>query len=130
MLNEAINLHSQGQLHEAKKLYHQILEATPDNADALHLLGVICIQTNDFSSAEQLIIRAIESNPNVAAYYDNLAIIYEKFGNIDKALQAVSKSIELEPEGSKPTFNNLGNFYARLSEFDKAMTPPSSIHQR
>ena len=37
----AIHLHRSAELQDAETLYRRILEAAPDNADAMHFLGVL-----------------------------------------------------------------------------------------
>ena len=43
--SQAITLHQQGRLMEAESIYREILRQQPEHFDALHLLGVIAIQT-------------------------------------------------------------------------------------
>jgi protein O-GlcNAc transferase len=40
----AIHHHQNGRLQAAEQIYRQILQAEPDEADALHLLGVLAHQ--------------------------------------------------------------------------------------
>jgi hypothetical protein len=46
-LIKAIDLHQQGRLGEAKEIYEGILKASPQNADAMHLLGVVAAQSKN-----------------------------------------------------------------------------------
>ena len=46
-LTEAVMLHQQGQLAQAKMICEQLLAAEPNHANALHLLGIIEYQTNN-----------------------------------------------------------------------------------
>ena len=41
MFNVAFNLHSQGKLDEAEKIYREIINKEPDNAQVYNLLGLI-----------------------------------------------------------------------------------------
>ncbi|MGZ5801468.1 MAG: tetratricopeptide repeat protein, partial [Burkholderiaceae bacterium] len=60
---QAVALHQQGQLAQARVLYEEVLQAQPRHFDALHYLGVIATQTNDHHRAVELIGKAIEINP-------------------------------------------------------------------
>ena len=40
-LEQALQHHRAGRLQEAQALYQQILNTTPDHADALHMLGLL-----------------------------------------------------------------------------------------
>jgi len=44
MIQQAVPLHQQGQLDEAKRLYNRILQNQQDHFDVLHLLGVLMHQ--------------------------------------------------------------------------------------
>ena len=43
--NQAMTLHQQGRLVEAERIYREVLQRQPNHFDALHLLGVIALQT-------------------------------------------------------------------------------------
>jgi Flp pilus assembly protein TadD len=43
-LKEAVRLHQAGELACAEALYREAIAAAPDDADALHLLGVLSHQ--------------------------------------------------------------------------------------
>lgn len=57
--NKAFNLHSQGKIKDAEKIYKEILEQNPDNAEVLNLLGIIKIKENLFNEAVDLIKKAL-----------------------------------------------------------------------
>jgi Flp pilus assembly protein TadD len=54
----AIELHQRGELDAAEALYRQILVVMPGHFDALHLLGVIKGQQNEFAAAVQFFEQA------------------------------------------------------------------------
>ena len=45
---QGFELHQKGQLAQAKAIYEQLLATLPSHFDALHLLGVVAHQNNDF----------------------------------------------------------------------------------
>lgn len=59
MFNTAFNLHSQGKLEEAEKIYKEILTNEPRNAQVLNLLGLVKISQNNLDEAEKLITEAL-----------------------------------------------------------------------
>lgn len=59
MFNTAFNLHSQGKLDEAEKIYLEILKTDPQNAQVLNLLGLIKISQGKLDFAEKFILKAL-----------------------------------------------------------------------
>ena len=59
MFNTAFNLHSQGKLEEAEKIYKEILTNEPRNAQVLNLLGLVKISQNNLDEDEKLITGAL-----------------------------------------------------------------------
>ena len=58
-LMNAIMLHQQGRLLEARAAYEAILKLYPQNSDTLHLLGVIAAQTGNTQRSIELISIAV-----------------------------------------------------------------------
>ena len=65
----AVKHHQEGRLHEAEKIYRDILRVEPRHSDSLHLLGVIAHQTGNHGIAIELIGHAIASRPGDAVYH-------------------------------------------------------------
>ena len=106
----AIEKHQLGLLEEAKLLYQQIIRDFPSNADALHLLGVIQLQSGYEQDAISLINRAIKLSPNVPEYYSNLGVAYKNLHDLSGAQKSYLKAISLNPKYAE-AYNNLGNIY-------------------
>ncbi len=71
-LTAALAHQQAGRIAQAERIYAQILAARPNNADALHLLGVAAHQTGRHERAVELIEKAVlhaSSNPH---YLNNL----------------------------------------------------------
>ena len=68
----AVHHHQGGRLQTAERIYRQILQAEPNQADAIHLLGVIAHQMGKHEVAVEYMRRAIGMNGNVAAFHSNL----------------------------------------------------------
>lgn len=66
ILELAIEHHLAGRSAEAEGLYRDLLAAEPENADALHRLGVLAMQKGDISSAIELVGRAAAARPESA----------------------------------------------------------------
>jgi protein O-GlcNAc transferase len=97
-LDLAMQLHQTGRAAEAEKLYRQILAENPDDADALHLLGVLEFQTGRHSAAVEHISRAVQIDPEVAEFQYNLALAVDGSGDIDRAIQILERCLQLRPD--------------------------------
>jgi tetratricopeptide (TPR) repeat protein len=116
-LSEALRHHENGRLDLAAQLYQRILARDGDDADALHLLGVVAFQRGDYPQAVERIGRAIALNPGAAPYYCNLAEAYRMSGQLDRAAACCRTALRLRPDYPE-AYNNLG--MARLAQGDAA----------
>lgn len=105
--NNAIQLHKQGNLDQAELIYRQILDETPDHADALHLLGVVAHQRGQFGRAVALIKKAVALAPDAGTYYCNLAEACRMSGDVAGSVEAARKAVALVPH-SPDAHNHLG----------------------
>ena len=62
-LTEAIALHQDGQVRQAEQIYQQILQINSQDAEALHLLGVVALQAKKYEVAVELITQATKVDP-------------------------------------------------------------------
>jgi predicted O-linked N-acetylglucosamine transferase (SPINDLY family) len=123
----ALEHHQAGRLAEAEGLYRQVLDRCPDQADALHLLGVLAGQTGQTEASIALIGRAIALNPGAAAYHGNLAETYRRSGHWERAIESYRRVVELNPGDAQAhqnlgiTLNDLGDARWRQGRLDEAM---------
>jgi tetratricopeptide (TPR) repeat protein len=103
----AMEHHQAGRLDLAAMLYEKILTDDPDQADALHLLGVVAQERGVPARAVELIERAIALNPDNAAYHTNLGEIHRAGGNLHKACEHFRTALRLDPQSAE-ALNNLG----------------------
>ena len=57
LYQQALTLHRQNRLDDAKSLYRQVLALDPNHAGAWHFLGVIALIQNDFAQARETDVR-------------------------------------------------------------------------
>jgi len=97
-LAEVIDDHQAGKLDLAEAGYRNLLLENPDNADAIHLLGVIFFQKSNLDEARDHLVHAIALNRRVALYHANLGRIEKARGEITSAIAAYRQSLILTPE--------------------------------
>ncbi|MGH8780557.1 tetratricopeptide repeat protein [Paraburkholderia sp.] len=89
-------LHDQGRLDDARKLYDVILATAPDNAETLHLYGVLEFQTGRVREAEALMRRSIAIEP-MPMPLANLGSVLAAAGQREAALVQFDAALALDP---------------------------------
>lgn len=119
-IREAVRLHRDGHLDAARRIYSRILCHSPENSDALHLLGVIAHQAGEYDNAIRLISRAIQLTPEQASYYLNLGNAYRESNLLAQAVTCFSKAIYLNPDYAEAYFNIANTLFVQ-GELDSAV---------
>src|ERR1700683_3349965 len=86
LLEEAAGHHRAGRLAQAEQVYRQILADHADSAAALHGLGVAASQRGDFTTAIDLIARAIAIDASNADYRVNMGLALGSTGRHSEAI--------------------------------------------
>ncbi|MGH6660917.1 MAG: tetratricopeptide repeat protein, partial [Rhodospirillales bacterium] len=81
----ALALHRAGRVGDAERLYRQVLEGEPGNAEALHLLGVAALQQGRAEEAVDLIGEAAKRRKQDPQVQNNLGEAYRALGRLDEA---------------------------------------------
>src|SRR2546429_7188896 len=119
-LDAAVQLHQSGRIEEAAGAYRHILETSPDNPNANHLLGVTALQSGRLDEAVQLIGRAIEIQPNVGVYHLNLALALRAQRKIDDAIAEAEKAIALDPNNAAAGYHVAALAFADDAQIEDA----------
>ena len=119
-LAQAIELHQQGELAEAERLYSAILAAKPDHADALHFLGVIRFTTGRPAEALQLVAAAMRAGPPSAFLLLNHGLVLNALARPEEALASFDRAIALDT-GFAEAHNNRAVLLATLGRPEEAL---------
>jgi tetratricopeptide (TPR) repeat protein len=109
-----------GELQIAEQIYRQILAVDPDQADALHLLGVIAFQMGKHEFAIKYISRAIDLDGTESAFHSNLGNAFKAQGKLDEAVASYRRALELRPDDAG-AYNNLGSALQAQGKLDEAV---------
>lgn len=120
MFNKANELYLSGDFDNAEMIYRNILEAVPENADVLNMLGLTAQAKNIDKQAVSYFLNAIKFAPKHLPLYFNLAISYQNLKQYIQALDAYNKVLELNPN-IKEAYNNIGAIYEKLGKTQKAI---------
>lgn len=100
-LGRASRLRELGKGGEARKIAERVLRITPNNADALELLGWIEFDSRNGNRASACFQRLITQHPSLASGYAGLARVQAALGNHSAAIENYRRALELAPESSE-----------------------------
>jgi tetratricopeptide (TPR) repeat protein len=83
---------------EARMAYVEVLRRDPTHFDALHMLGVVAIQTDRYQAAVDLIAKALRQRPDAAAAHNNMALALVKLGRMTDAIKHYERVTASRPD--------------------------------
>jgi protein O-GlcNAc transferase len=116
----AVQHHRAGRLQAAESFYLQILQADPENADVLHLLGLIHAQAGNHRMAVEYIGRALAVRPDWAEAQANLGNVLTELGRPDEAVSVLRRALQLKSDHAE-AHNSLGTALEAQGDVDEAM---------
>ena len=102
-LQRARSLHQQGMLAEAGLMYRKILRRKPDSFEALHLAGILALQTDRPEEAVALIGKAVRLDTRNAAAHSDLGAGLRALRRLEDALASYDRAIALQPDYARRT---------------------------
>jgi len=119
-LEQAVQFHRQGRLHDAERLYRDALRESPRDFDTLHLFGVLKLQQGGMSDALPLLQQAIEVRPNALDVLSNLSVALLALNRPAEALANFDKILAVKPQDASALFGR-GTVLAQLGRADEAL---------
>ncbi len=119
-LEQAVQYHRQGRLHDAERLYRDALRESPHDFDTLNMLGVLKLQQGGVSDALTLLQRAIEVRPNALDVLSNLSVALLALNRPAEALANFDKILSVQPQEVSALFGR-GTVLAQLGRPDEAL---------
>ena len=111
--------HRLGNLVAADQIYRELVAANPRIAFAWHLRALVAYQQGDADTGLEFIDRAIELEPEVAAFHANRGNLLRALGEPDLAVTAHRRAVEFDPRNAE-FLTNLGNAYRDLHDLSEA----------
>lgn len=121
----ALQLHQSGRLADAKHLYEEILAECPDHFNALHLIGLVELQSYQPTLALPLFDRALKLNSNHAPLHSNRGLALKDLQRFDEALSSYDSALAIDVTLSDAHYNRgvvnlaLGNFREGWSDYER-----------
>jgi protein O-GlcNAc transferase len=102
---EALRLHQDGRLAEAREHYRAALAARPADAALHNRHGECCLQQGDAAAAHAAFTAALAAAPDMAAAANNQGVALRLLGDMPAALAAFDRALALAPEFLDARFN-------------------------
>lgn len=110
--------HRAGQIDAARKFYSKLLMIEPSNRDALNNFLVLMADEAPEAALEQL-SKLEKRDPKFSPIPAQMAIIYQKMGDMDRASQKMFRAVDLSPENLVYRYN-LAIMLDKQSKYDEA----------
>ena len=105
LIAEAQGRFKEGRPDLARKTCRRILDLDPDNADALHMLGIVDIQRGAMISGVDLMRRAIGAEGGNFIYHNSLAGALGSLGEFDEAAEHYAMAVGINPDYAEAWYN-------------------------
>ena len=118
----AADLLQKGEFNLAEKQLSEILKKYPDDPNALRLSGVSSLEQNKPEVALIPLQKAVKVAPEFRQAHENLALVWTKLGDLNKAEISLKKSLEIDPSNFT-NWKSLGDVLSdqgKEKEADKA----------
>jgi len=119
ILQQGLRSHQAGNLAEAESHYRRLLAQRPRDPDALHYLGLLAYQTQQYEKAAHLIGESIGERAGDPTVHSNLGNALAMLGRAAEAEAAFRRAVSLAPEFADAWFN-LGNILRQQDRLDDA----------
>ena len=97
MLSLALLSRRSGNWETARQYYQALLDAKPDNAQALNNLGNIHFSRAQYDTAQELYTKAIAAEPGLAVAHYNLGQVHLRFLRFTEARKELERAAALGP---------------------------------
>jgi len=104
-LNRGIQCLQNGDISNANQFFSQVLDRSPTEPNALHMMGVIARKQNQLDAAEGYFRRSLKAERRQPQVLNNLANLIRGMGRVDEAIGLYEKAVGMEPRFADGWFN-------------------------
>jgi aspartate beta-hydroxylase len=97
LASDAQNLLRQGRVAEAESAYARLLEGSPDNLEALNVLGLGALRRGELQRARALFEHAVKRDGADGLSRYHLGRVFDESGDARAALEAYRAAVDLNP---------------------------------
>lgn len=110
-----------GEYAEARKMYHELQIAYPDNTEAHLGMARVELLTGRSQQAEEILAELMDDHPDDVNVRLAFGRLYTELGRLPEAIGAFEEACEIEPQNQDCRYE-LGIAYARAGNFDQAIS--------
>jgi len=125
----ANDFETQGDLEAARKLYLELHEKHPKNADYLHRLAVVNTRLQRYSEANSYYCRAHEIDPTNPRLLADMGYTYYLTGDIQEAEAVLRESLRVKPNDPRAT-NNLALVVGSQGNIEECLTLLNQVNSQ
>jgi tetratricopeptide (TPR) repeat protein len=119
-LDEGVSLQRQGRLTEAEALYRAVLGKSPNDAGALHYIGLVNYQAGKLEAADSFMSRSLQIDDSCANTWSDLGAVKLKSGKLEESVRHFGRALELN-ERHTDALNNIAAALRKLYRFESAL---------
>lgn len=108
-----------GQFATAERTYRVMLQRNPQNATALHRMGIVSSKMGKHDAATKYLMEAVKIQPDNSKYLTDLGYALYLQNDLPAAEIALEESIKRDPS-SKRSFNNMSLVLGHQGRIDEA----------
>ncbi|MBU3558524.1 tetratricopeptide repeat protein [Polynucleobacter sp. Nonnen-W13] len=120
LIDQGLAFHQEGRLEEAQAIYQMVLAKEANQFDALQLLGVLLIQTKQFTSALHFLTKALQIKPDYVEALFNRGLALKELHRLEEALASYDKAIAIKLDYAQ-AYSNRGNVLKELHCLEEAL---------
>ena len=109
-----------GQYEKALHMCNAILAASPQNAPAYHLAGIICLQSNDSNNAVKYLKNAASLAHEDSEVFYHAGLAHQLTNDAEPALHYYSQALKLNPKHAE-AHDNKGIILQTQRKFEQAL---------
>lgn len=121
LLDQARKHQQGGDLVQAEALCRQVLQANPQQVDAMYLLALVAFQVGRHDQAIELAQQMLQFKPDCTEAYNLLGVTLALAGRLDEAASCYLHAVWFQP-GNAEAHNNLGMVYHAQGKREEALT--------
>jgi tetratricopeptide (TPR) repeat protein len=119
-IQSAIQLYEARNLLQAKNTCRRILKVDPENIVALHLLGLLLYELEEYEESIEILRKSLKLNHDDPYLYYNYGASLYKQGLLNDAKTSFQEAIRLKSDFSDAYFN-LGIIFEQMGNLDEAI---------